>query len=656
MIICDGCEGGWHMGCLDPPLTDVPEGKWLCPTCRRTLQDEEDDQDGDAPAEDGAGTAPRPKRPAEDIYTDSLFITYLVTGHIATNGLDEEERRRLEKRIRRRAENYTYLQDGVHRRSKDKEGRTIYRRVPTPEERYRVIAMHHNDLGHLGVNKTLSVLTPRYYWPGMTEDVKAYIRDCDACAKSKLCRVDDKRLHSLPIVNTWVRAHMDLIGPYVPTRDGGFQYVLVCVDSFTKYVEAVPIRDKSADSTARALQQIIARHSCPQEILIDQGPEWKGAFQTLCAQFGIRLRWTNAYNPQGNGQVEAANKVIVYGLAKQIEGNLLDTWNEGLDRILFGMRVTRHGSTKVSPFLALYGREPRLPGETPTAMAAAAEDTASPDPAAAGPSHSRPAGTHQDSRPAGTHQGKNPAPARDGGDPLQHWPEPSLTSGPKAARPRKAPAEGAATANDQPATTGAKRKRAADRKGEAPPAAKRGRGKAANKGEPQAPAPQEGATAKVAPAGAARMAHGAAARTLAAAAAAPNPSPVPATCAPGDAELERHAAELQQNRAQRAGILTTNIAAAQQRQQRDFARRHGGTTDPEDINERPSYLPAEGTMVWIRRRTRASKGKTKLLGPYEGPYRLLEYDSAWAHCTVEGQDGENWTERVHDLATRPLPA
>ena len=33
MLLCDGCNTGWHMQCLDPPLKSVPVGEWLCPTC-----------------------------------------------------------------------------------------------------------------------------------------------------------------------------------------------------------------------------------------------------------------------------------------------------------------------------------------------------------------------------------------------------------------------------------------------------------------------------------------------------------------------------------------------------------------------------------------------------------------------------------------------
>jgi hypothetical protein len=32
-LLCDGCDSAFHMECLDPPLTDVPDGEWLCPQC-----------------------------------------------------------------------------------------------------------------------------------------------------------------------------------------------------------------------------------------------------------------------------------------------------------------------------------------------------------------------------------------------------------------------------------------------------------------------------------------------------------------------------------------------------------------------------------------------------------------------------------------------
>lgn len=33
MILCDACDRGCHLFCLNPPLASVPEGAWTCPLC-----------------------------------------------------------------------------------------------------------------------------------------------------------------------------------------------------------------------------------------------------------------------------------------------------------------------------------------------------------------------------------------------------------------------------------------------------------------------------------------------------------------------------------------------------------------------------------------------------------------------------------------------
>ena len=40
MIECDACLGGFHLGCLLPPLGDVPEGDWSCSTCEALARGE----------------------------------------------------------------------------------------------------------------------------------------------------------------------------------------------------------------------------------------------------------------------------------------------------------------------------------------------------------------------------------------------------------------------------------------------------------------------------------------------------------------------------------------------------------------------------------------------------------------------------------------
>ena len=33
MLLCDRCNEGWHMNCLDPVVKKVPKGDWFCPRC-----------------------------------------------------------------------------------------------------------------------------------------------------------------------------------------------------------------------------------------------------------------------------------------------------------------------------------------------------------------------------------------------------------------------------------------------------------------------------------------------------------------------------------------------------------------------------------------------------------------------------------------------
>jgi hypothetical protein len=37
MLLCDACGNGWHIGCLQPPLTQIPPGEWYCPRCSPLL-------------------------------------------------------------------------------------------------------------------------------------------------------------------------------------------------------------------------------------------------------------------------------------------------------------------------------------------------------------------------------------------------------------------------------------------------------------------------------------------------------------------------------------------------------------------------------------------------------------------------------------------
>ena len=61
--------------------------------------------------------------------------------------------------------------------------------------RHRTLTMLHDDMGHLGMDRTLGLVQERFFWPGMCESVRNYIRACDRCTQFKQAQ---KKLKCIP--------------------------------------------------------------------------------------------------------------------------------------------------------------------------------------------------------------------------------------------------------------------------------------------------------------------------------------------------------------------------------------------------------------------------------------------------------------------------
>ncbi|XP_057757596.1 uncharacterized protein LOC130976694 [Arachis stenosperma] len=68
------------------------------------------------------------------------------------------------------------------------------------------------------------------------------------------------------------------------------------------------------------------------------------------------------YYAHANGQVEAANKILISLIKKHI-GNRPRTWHETLSQVLWAYRNSPRGSTDTSPFKLVYGHDAVLPLE-----------------------------------------------------------------------------------------------------------------------------------------------------------------------------------------------------------------------------------------------------------------------------------------------------
>ena len=157
---------------------------------------------------------------------------------------------------------------------------------------------------------------------------------------------------------------MDIVGPF-PKAAGNKRYLLVGTDYFTKWVEVEPLANiRDVDANKFVWKNIVTRFGIPHTLISDNGLQFDSkAFRRYCCDLGIKNRYSTLAYPQGNGQAEAINKVIVSGL-KKILDDAKGKWVEELSHVLWTYRTTPRRSTGETPFSMTYGAKVVIPLET----------------------------------------------------------------------------------------------------------------------------------------------------------------------------------------------------------------------------------------------------------------------------------------------------
>ena len=222
----------------------------------------------------------------------------------------------------------------------------------------------HSDVsgGHLGIEKTLSKLRRRYYWPFMSTSVADYCKACDVCASRKspvphphAPLVQDHP--SFPLE----KVAIDIMGP-LPVTARGNKYLVVICDYFTKWTEAFPVPDIRAETVATVLiDGFFCRYGVPYQLHSDRGSQFESKlFQQICELLDIRKSRTTAYHPQSDGLVERMNRTLEAMLSAHVNAQQSD-WDVHLQRCLLAYRSSVHSSTKETPARLMFGREVTLP-------------------------------------------------------------------------------------------------------------------------------------------------------------------------------------------------------------------------------------------------------------------------------------------------------
>ncbi|XP_047321734.1 uncharacterized protein LOC124925702 [Impatiens glandulifera] len=159
--------------------------------------------------------------------------------------------------------------------------------------------------------------------------------------------------------STW---GIDIIGKIHPHASNGYEFVLVAIDYFTKWVEASSFKIPKSSHVAKFIRNnIISRYGVPHSMLFDNGRHFQGNVLELLREFKIEHHKSSPYRPQTNGAVETANKNVISILKKTTQ--TYRDWHEKLPYALWGYRTTARTSTRETPYSLVYGMEAVQPIE-----------------------------------------------------------------------------------------------------------------------------------------------------------------------------------------------------------------------------------------------------------------------------------------------------
>ena len=236
-----------------------------------------------------------------------------------------------------------------------------------PKERRRKVLYEFHDYvmaGHLGIQRTLSRIQHRYYWPKMVNQIVNYVKSCEKCqSKKSPKRSPAGHLCKIMVSQPFAKVGIDMLGPFPKTYKGN-RNIIVTVDYLTKWTEVRAIPTGKATEVAKfMIEQIFLRHGAPKQLISDRGTTFiSSAAEAVNKAIGTVHKTTSAFHPQANSTVERLNHTLATMLAMYVDDDHRD-WDIILPYIGFAYNTSRQESMGFSPFYLLYGREAQVPSD-----------------------------------------------------------------------------------------------------------------------------------------------------------------------------------------------------------------------------------------------------------------------------------------------------
>ncbi|CAF1680811.1 unnamed protein product [Rotaria magnacalcarata] len=225
---------------------------------------------------------------------------------------------------------------------------------------YNVIKERHTNISHGGRDKTIFELNFQYsFIPRFAIDI--FMKQCIQCQTRNPIK---QHVVSKPIIALGVMTRLQIdmrTRPDKVSSDLVYLWILNCIDRFSKFSWAYPLKNKSAIEVAMKLRELFFVFGPSRILHSDNGREFVASVITDLKNLFPDLVFIHGRprHPQSQGCIERANGVLCDALGKWMDGNSSSSWSSGLLPVTYGINTRQSSVTKTTPYALMFGQAPR---------------------------------------------------------------------------------------------------------------------------------------------------------------------------------------------------------------------------------------------------------------------------------------------------------
>jgi transposase InsO family protein len=141
-----------------------------------------------------------------------------------------------------------------------------------------------------------------FFWPIALKDAEELVRQCKGCQMfARQAHVPAHELICIPPAWPFTCWGLDQVGPLKKAK-GGFEYISIAIDKFTKWIEYKPLVKYSATKAVEFIQDIMHRFRIPNRVITDLGSPFTAIkFRNWAKDCDISIDYASVAHSEANG-------------------------------------------------------------------------------------------------------------------------------------------------------------------------------------------------------------------------------------------------------------------------------------------------------------------------------------------------------------------